>query len=59
MFIPRFYGGTKALKARVSSAVMQKNEGCGWLSKVSTLDYFKLCPYIRYLLLSNLIKLYG
>ncbi|CAC5359761.1 unnamed protein product [Mytilus coruscus] len=29
----RFYGGTKSLKARVSSAVMQKNEGYGWLSK--------------------------
>ncbi|CAC5356263.1 unnamed protein product [Mytilus coruscus] len=28
-----FYGGTKSLKARVSSAVMQKNEGYGWLSK--------------------------
>ncbi|CAG2250443.1 uncharacterized protein [Mytilus edulis] len=31
----RFYGGTKSLKARVSSAVMQKNEGYGWLSKVN------------------------
>ncbi|VDI02917.1 Hypothetical predicted protein, partial [Mytilus galloprovincialis] len=30
-----FYGGTKSLKARVSSAVMQKNEGYGWLSKVN------------------------
>ncbi|XP_063442586.1 uncharacterized protein LOC134722883 [Mytilus trossulus] len=29
----RFYGWTKSLKARVSSAVMQKNEGYGWLSK--------------------------
>ncbi|XP_063406005.1 uncharacterized protein LOC134689966 [Mytilus trossulus] len=31
----RFYGGTKSLKAMVSSAVMQKNEGYGWLSKVN------------------------
>ncbi|CAC5375466.1 unnamed protein product [Mytilus coruscus] len=29
----RFNGGTKSLKARVSSAVMQKNEGYGFLSK--------------------------
>ncbi|XP_062585112.1 uncharacterized protein LOC134246768 [Saccostrea cucullata] len=31
----RFYGGTKSLKARISSAVMLKNEGSGWLSKVN------------------------
>lgn len=36
----RFYGGTKSLKARVSSAVMQKNEGYGWLSKVNVFRGF-------------------
>ncbi|XP_021350881.1 uncharacterized protein LOC110448777 [Mizuhopecten yessoensis] len=46
----RFYGGTKSLKARVSSAVMQKNEGYGWLSKVN--ENVLLSP-------GNITKLHG
>ncbi|CAC5385032.1 unnamed protein product [Mytilus coruscus] len=37
-----FYGGTKSLKARVSSAVMQKNEGYGWLSKIIDLGLYEV-----------------
>ena len=30
----RSYGGTGSLKARVSAAVLQKNEGYTWVNKV-------------------------
>jgi hypothetical protein len=34
MSLCRSYGGTGSLKARVSAAVLQKNEGYTWVNKV-------------------------
>ena len=34
MSLCRSYGGTDSLKARVSAAVLQKNEGYTWVNKV-------------------------